>query len=144
MCIRDRFFYNRAVMNVNATVIHNVYNTTIVNNTTINRVSYNGGTGGITARPTPQQEAAANQRHVAATSAQTEHERAASQDRSLLASENHGRPPIAATAKPGAFKGAGVVAARNAPVNTPATRPPQGNNGNRPNNTCLLYTSRCV
>jgi hypothetical protein len=37
------FFYNRAVANVNVTNIHNVYNTTVENNTTINRVSYNGG-----------------------------------------------------------------------------------------------------
>ena len=121
------FYYNRSVNNVNVTNIHNVYNKTVVNNTTVNRVSYNGGTGGITARPTAQQEAAANERHIAATSAQTQHERAASHDRSLLASENHGRPPIAATAKPGAFKGAGVVAAKNGPVNVPATRPVAAN-----------------
>jgi hypothetical protein len=48
-----RFFYNRSVNNVNTTVIRNVYNTTVINNnTTINRVSYNGGNGGVTARPT--------------------------------------------------------------------------------------------
>ena len=45
------FFYNRAVSNVNVTIIHNVYNTT-VSETTVNHVSYNGGEGGITARPT--------------------------------------------------------------------------------------------
>ena len=53
-----RFFYNRSVNNVNVTNIHNVYNTTVINNTTVNRVSYNGGNGGINARPTPEQEAA--------------------------------------------------------------------------------------
>ena len=53
------FFYNRSVTNVNVTEIHNVYNTTVINNTTVTRVSYNGGNGGISARPTPQQEAAA-------------------------------------------------------------------------------------
>ncbi|MGB6025370.1 MAG: YXWGXW repeat-containing protein [Candidatus Sulfotelmatobacter sp.] len=51
------FFYNRAVMNVNVSDIHNVYNTKI-DTTTISRVSYNGGNGGIDARPTPQEEAA--------------------------------------------------------------------------------------
>ena len=50
------FFYNRSVANVNVTNIHNVYNTTVVNNTTINRVSYNGGNGGINARPTAEEE----------------------------------------------------------------------------------------
>ncbi len=51
------FFYNRAVMNINVTEIHNVYNTTIdVHND--NHVSYgNGGNGGVVARPTPQEEA---------------------------------------------------------------------------------------
>src|SRR5215472_9963191 len=45
---RDQFYYNRAVNNLNVTEIHNVYNnTTVINNTTVNRVSYNGGQGGI-------------------------------------------------------------------------------------------------
>ena len=46
-----QFYYNRSVSNVNVTNIHNVYNTTVIN-TTVNRVSYNGGNGGILARPT--------------------------------------------------------------------------------------------
>src|SRR5579863_5574237 len=60
----DRFFYNRSVNNVNVTNIHNVYNTTVINNTTVNHVSYNGGSGGINARPTREQEAAARERHI--------------------------------------------------------------------------------
>jgi len=59
-----QFYYNRSVSNVNVTNIHNVYNTTVINNTTVNRVSYNGGNGGISARPTPQQEAVAHERHI--------------------------------------------------------------------------------
>jgi len=51
------FFYNRAVMNVNVTEIHNVYNTRVEENN--NHVSYNGGNGGVVARPTPEEEAAA-------------------------------------------------------------------------------------
>ena len=48
------FFYNRSVNNItNVTNITNVYNKTVINNVTINNVSYNGGNGGITARPTP-------------------------------------------------------------------------------------------
>src|SRR5437879_2904845 len=42
---RGHFFYNRAVNNVNVTVVHNTYNTTIVNRS-VTRVSYNGGNGG--------------------------------------------------------------------------------------------------
>ena len=54
----------RAVNRVNVTNIHNVYNTTVVNNVTVNRVSYNGGNGGINARPTAAQEAAVRERHI--------------------------------------------------------------------------------
>jgi hypothetical protein len=57
---------------LNVTVIHNVYNETVVNNTNVSRVSYNGGNGGIIARPTPQQEGAAQQRHIAPVAAQTQ------------------------------------------------------------------------
>lgn len=108
------FFYNRAVMNVNVTDIHNVYNTTVVNNTTINRVSYNGGNGGVTARPTAQEEAAEHDRHVPPSAAQTQHVQTARGNPELRASANHGKPPIAATEKPGEFTGHGVVQARDA------------------------------
>ena len=49
------FFYNRAVTNVNVTVIHNVYETRVANNTTVTRVSYNGGNGGVNERPTARE-----------------------------------------------------------------------------------------
>jgi hypothetical protein len=106
------FFYNRAVMNVNVTEIHNVYNTTVVNNTV--RVSYNGGNGGITARATAQEEAAAHERHVPPLAVQTQHMQAARANPQLRASVNHGKPPIAATEKPGEFSGRGVVEAKEA------------------------------
>jgi hypothetical protein len=108
------FFYNRAVMNVSVTDIHNVYNTTVVNNTTINRVSYNGGNGGVTARPSPQEEAAEHDRHIPPSSTQAQHVQAARGNPELRASANHGKPPIAATEKPGEFTGHGVVQARDA------------------------------
>ena len=71
-------------------------------------------------------------RHVEATNTQMQHEQAARQNRELYASVNHGRPAIAATPKPNEFRGNGVVAARNQPVNTPATQP-HPNNAPRPN-----------
>jgi hypothetical protein len=130
------YYYNRSVNNVNVTNIHNVYNQTVVNNVNVTRVSYNGGQGGIQARPTAEQERIVRERHVGATSVQTQHEQMAKQDRSMQASVNHGRPEIAATPRPAAFHGSGVVAARNAPVNTEATRGPERNGENtaRPNN----------
>lgn len=107
------FFYNRAVSNVNVTIIRNVYNTTVVNRTE-NRVSYNGGTGGIEARPTSAEEAAEHDRHVPPVAAQNEHVQAAHSDPEFRASANHGKPPVAATEKPGEFKGQGAVAAKQA------------------------------
>jgi hypothetical protein len=107
------FAYNTAVMHVNTTVIHNTYiDKTVINNVTVNNhVSYNGGTGGISARASVSEKAAEHEQHIAPTAMQTQHEHAASTNRALLASENHGRPAIAATAKPGEFSGHGVVAA---------------------------------
>jgi YXWGXW repeat-containing protein len=123
------FFYNRAVNNVNVNIIHNVYNTTVINNSyRTNRVSYNGGNGGINARPTPQQEAAARQRHLPPVPVQRQHLSAARGNPELRASANHGRPPVAATARPGEFRGAAVPAREaGAPYNPPANR--AGNRG---------------
>jgi hypothetical protein len=108
------FAYNRTVNNFGSVSITNVYEKTVVVDVNAPRLSFNGGSGGITARPTPEEEAAAHEQHVAAIPAQMQHERTASSDRSLLASENHGKPAIAATATPGAFTGKGVVAAHEA------------------------------
>ncbi|MBV8051394.1 MAG: YXWGXW repeat-containing protein [Acidobacteriaceae bacterium] len=134
----NHFYYNQTVNNVNVTRVTNVYNTTIINNntTTVNRVSYNGGPGGITARPTAAEEAAARERHIEPTQAQTQHETLAKNNPQLRASVNNGRPPIAATAKPAAFKGNGVVAATRAgePYKAPVNRPVTNNNVPRPGN----------
>ena len=126
---RGHFFYNRAVNNVNVTIVHNTYNTTVVNRS-VTRVSYNGGNGGINARASREEEAAARERHITAVEAQTRHVQEARQDRQLRAAENHGRPPVAATEKPGEFRGNRVVAAREAG----AVHGGPGRNENRPEN----------
>jgi len=119
-----RFFYNRSVNNVNVTNIHNVYNTTVIHNTTINRVSYNGGTGGISARPRPQDETARRERHIPPVAVQTQHEQAARTNPEQRAAVNHGTPPVAATPKPGAFSDRDIVHAKPAakPYYTPLSR----------------------
>jgi hypothetical protein len=121
------FFYNRAVLNVNVTDIHNVYNTRVENNVTVNHVSYNGGNGGVSARPTPEEESAGHERHVGPVAAQTQHIQQARSNSQLRASANQGRPPIAATAKPGEFSGNGVVRASEAGGHY---APPAGRGGN--------------
>ncbi|MGA2356414.1 MAG: hypothetical protein ABSG02_18115, partial [Terriglobales bacterium] len=102
------FFYNRAVMNVSVVNVTNVYSRTVVVNNV--HTSFNGP-GGIEARPTAQEEAFAHEPHRAALPTQSEHEHAASQNRALFASENHGSPAIAATGRPGEFSGPHVVRA---------------------------------
>jgi len=109
-----QFEYNRAVNNVNVTNIHNTYNTTVINNTTVNRVSYNGGEGGISARPTAQDEAAAHEKHISPIAAQTRHLAAARANPAQRASVNHGKPAVAATSKPGQFTSKGAVATKQA------------------------------
>jgi len=106
-------FYNRSVVNVGTTNITNVYTKTIVNNITVNRVSYNGGSGGVQARPTATELAAAHAQHLLPTAAQQQHEQAARSNPALHASTNHGNPPIAATPRPGVFSGDGVIAAKH-------------------------------
>jgi hypothetical protein len=106
------FAYNRTVNNFGSVNITNVYNKTVIVNN--NRVAFNGGTGGIAARPTPLEEAAMRQQHTPATALQTQHEHTASTTRENLASINHGAPTVAATAKPGEFSGRGVIGARGA------------------------------
>ncbi len=106
------FFYNRAVMNVGSVHVTNVYNQTVINNVTVNRVSFNGGAGGIQARPTPHELSAEREHHFQPTSLQSHHQYAAFSNRELRASVNHGAPPVAATARPAVFSGRGVVAAR--------------------------------
>jgi hypothetical protein len=126
------YYYNREVTNVDVTVVHNTYNTTVVNNnTSVNRVSFNGR-GGTTASPTSQEMAAARQHHVPLTSEQTQHEKSASSNRTLLASVNHGRPDIAATPRPGRFGGR-AAATTGRPV-TPNRFPENPSETNRPGN----------
>jgi WXXGXW repeat (2 copies) len=144
------FFYNRSVANINVKNIHNVYNTTI-NERNDNRVSYNGGNGGINVRPTAEQEAAARERHVGPVAAQSKHLQDARSNPQQRASANEGKPPVAATDKPGDWKGKNVVKAKEAGApytrpanggenqaraNTPASRPENaaGNNSDRPTN----------
>jgi hypothetical protein len=78
----------------------------------VNRVSYNGGRGGIGARPTEREREFEHEHHFAPTSMQRDHEHLAGSNRELRASENHGRPAIAATARPGEFRGHDVGGAR--------------------------------
>jgi hypothetical protein len=133
------FYYNRSVTNVSVTNVTNVYNkTVIVNNTT---TSFNGE-GGVKAEPTAAERSAEHEQHTAALASQTQHEHIAGQNKANFASENHGKPAIAATAKPGDFSAKSAVPARSSggAYHAPAISPkeargpstPAGNKSSNP------------
>jgi hypothetical protein len=122
------FFYNRAVVRVGPAFVTNVYYHPVVYRRVYEHVSFNGGPGGVEARPTREQIAFDRERHVGFTPMQERQQRMAFADRSLRADYNHGRPPVAATARPAVFHGRGAYAARAAggPVHfAPARGRPQ-------------------
>jgi hypothetical protein len=107
----NAFMYNRSVTVVNTTIVRNVYvhNVTIINNT---RVSYNGGRGGLVARPLPAENVAFRERHMAALPEQVAHAREASVNRQQWVAVNHGRPAALVVARP-------LVTERRAPATMP-------------------------
>jgi hypothetical protein len=133
----SRFYYNRAVTNINTTNITNVYNRTVVNNVNVTRVSFNGGAGGVAARPTAAQLSAEHERHLGLTPVQRQQEQLARSDSSLRVAVNGGHPAVAATSRAGAFSGHGVVAARGAghAGGAPAHAPQPQHYANVPSNS---------
>ena len=130
------FDYNQSVSHVDVSRNRNVYNTR-VNENGGNRVSFNGGNGGVQVRATSQEEAAGREHHIAPVAAQTQHYQSARANPELRASSNHGKPPIAATEKPGAFKESGAVGAREGG----AVHTANENNNARPANETARPTS---
>ena len=126
------FYYNRAVNNVaHVRGIQHVYDRSVANHMSVHNVSFNGGPDGTRVRPTSSQQAVAHERHVSATAAQVQHERAASTNREQWASVNRGKPAIAATSKPAEFSGKGVVSARAAAPYRAESHPAARNNASR-------------
>ncbi|HEX5235115.1 MAG TPA: hypothetical protein VFW25_07280 [Silvibacterium sp.] len=131
----DRFMYNTAVTHVNQSAIHDTYRhpVRVINNT---RVSYNGGHGGLAARPLPAQRVAAREPHMAPLSAQRNQAVQASRNKAQFARVNHGRPATVAAARP-------IDTGRRAPAPPPpavrqvvqreaATRPVMANRPGQP------------
>ncbi len=119
------FYYNRSVNNFGGAHIDHVYYRNVPHNFAENRVSYNGGKGGIEARPTREEMNAEHDHHEAAVASQRENQTAARNDHSQFASANHGMPAVAATRKPGELRGAGVVP----PARSGGTYNPGANHG---------------
>ncbi len=99
------FAYNTAYSHVDNTVIHNTYvNRTTINNTTINNshTSFNGGQGGVAARPSAQEANYQHENHIPPTAQQQSHVQAARAIPANFAKANGGHPAMAAIQRPGA------------------------------------------
>jgi hypothetical protein len=120
------FSYNRSVNNFGGNQVSNAYNERVASSN-VGRASFNGGTGGVQARPTAAEAAVGREQHVAPTAEQTSHAEAARANPAFRASANHGRPAVAATARPGAFEGKGVAPAKGAARMRAASASARGN-----------------
>jgi hypothetical protein len=93
----NNFYYNRAVTRVGPG-IRSVYERPVVYNNVRyggrpnNRVSYNGGRGGINVQPRPTEIAAMHERHDPPMAVQRQMHVQASQNRAQLFASNRGRP----------------------------------------------------
>ena len=116
------FFYNRAYNNVDVNRVHNnVYNYTArtrVMNTS--RVSFNGGRGGLEARPRPEEMAARREPIAPKMQSQVRYQQSFRTNRAQYPAMNHGRPQNFAASRP-------VEADRN--VQPRMATPPRGGPG---------------
>jgi hypothetical protein len=120
----DRFRYNTAIMHVDHDRFRDYAYERRIDVRNDNRVSFNGGRGGVQMRPNGDEERWAREQHTAPLAAQHQNEMRASQDRAQFANVNHGRPENLARTEPASFN-------RNMPVNT---RPAINNARPTPNN----------
>ncbi|HZD75651.1 MAG TPA: hypothetical protein VE218_01515 [Acidobacteriaceae bacterium] len=121
---RGVFRYNTAIVHVDDVRFHNVvYNRTVVVDRNASRASFNGGHGGIDARPTADEQRWSHEQHTAPLAAQHQNELHAGQNRAQFANVNHGRPENLAHAAPVSYN-------RNTPANN--NRPAANQNFNRP------------
>jgi len=117
-----RLFYNRDANNIRDPRIGNTYSRAVTHQGSENHVAFNGGTGGVTASETTQEQAAAHEKHIEATALQTRHVQAAAADPSFRRSVNNGTPAITATSKPANFT-TPTAGATGAPVGLTGTQP---------------------
>ena len=141
------FFYNTTITRVNVNVVRNVYvHNVVINNVTVtgrinNRVSFNGGRGGVQARPLAAEVHVLQEKRIPPMTSQVQVQHQAAQNPQQQFSQNHGRPATAVAAGPvakdrtlpAALPRPAAPAAQ--PSNQGATRPVQGqvpNQGGRP------------
>lgn len=115
------FVYNRAVTNVTNIHSTNVYDHAPYGRDRGDRTGFNGGRDGTHAQPSAPELAMARGPHRGPTAEQGRHATAARTVPGLLAANNHGAPPIAATPHAAAFHAGAATPARGSAV--PSSRP---------------------
>ncbi len=100
--IGGAFQYNTAFTHVNTNWNNRVYHDSSTDSGfgARERLSYNGGPGGIAARPNNFETMVMREHHLDRTPLQRQHQFYAAQDRNNLAAINHGRPVTAALRRP--------------------------------------------
>jgi hypothetical protein len=126
------FFYNTTITRVNVNVIRNVYvhpvriNNVVITGRIGNRVSFNGGRGGVVARPLAAEVRVLHEQRIPPMATQVQAQHAAAQDRQQFFSQNKGRPAAAVAARP-------IAKDRVLPAAVPRTAAPAGQPGVRGN-----------
>lgn len=132
----NTFSYNVAVWSINNSVIRHTYRNEVNYRNQYGRVSYNGGRGGIRARPTPAQRTVREHKRSGPIQAQQRQAQLARSLRQNYAKVNNGHPEHAAMERP-ARSAAGfshAVPARAArPNNANGNNRPESNRNNAPN-----------
>jgi hypothetical protein len=121
------------VANFGSVHVTNVYeNRTIVTQNTVvnvNHTSFNGGAG-IQAQASASEMQAANEHHIEATPSQVQHQNFAAQDRSQLASVNHGSPATTASSNVNAYHQVAQQHAQSQPISAADRSAGRGYNPN--------------
>jgi hypothetical protein len=118
--VGNSFTYNKAVSNVDTSVIHHTYSEAVVNNVTLNKVSYNGGSGGTVTAATMQERAAAAEPHLPPTALQRQITQQAAMNPALMAGANEGHAAVARAAVHSAPRVVGANSALASPAHATA------------------------
>lgn len=94
------FYYNRDISRVDTHAIHSIYDYPVQNRHNPSHVSYDGGRGGLSFRPTAQQLAAEQEQHIGALPVQQELQQSSRGNRAQFARDNHGHPQMLAESRP--------------------------------------------
>ncbi len=119
----NQFYYNTVYNRVNANVVRNVYVYNGGNARFAGGVSYNGGRGGLQARPRPAEIAVLHEQRNAPMAAQVQLQQQSAQNRQQFYSQNKGRPAVAVTARAIAFDHRMPAALPRVAAAAPAAQP---------------------